>query len=324
MVLNDPKFIEDCNIVFVGGAGRSGTTYLAHALSSYNHISTGTESQWLNELIQLDLPPEKWLNFVQNHWKVKYSPKKLSGKEWDDLSKIALNKDKSTFCFLLLFYLSGRKLITIDHTPSNIINYKLLSDTFPKAKFLHIIRDGRGVFASLKNVKWGPNSPYKAADYWIRFLAHGLIAKSLSSRNMYKEVFYEQLIADPLELKKIVDWLGEDITESLNKSFKMSTSNKQKIEVPNYTKTQHALVNQGPNFSRIDAWRNELTLGEIKSFEKRAGKLLSHYNYTLECENNISISRPYRFLFETKEYILSCLINPIRNILRTRGKHLDI
>ncbi len=312
------------NIVFVGGAGRSGTTYLAHALSKFDHISTGVESQWLSELIQLDLPHSQWVSFAQKHWKVTTSPRKVTSSQWDELSSIAAKSDIRSFCSKLLSFLAKKGVpLVVDHTPANIVNFKILSATFPQAKFLHIIRDGRGVFASLKNVMWGANTPFAAAEYWARFLAHGFMAKSLSNSDQYREVHYEKLLEDPNEIIDIVKWLSSSIVNNEKLVQKTLDVQEAQTEVPKHTQGQHALVNKGPQTSRINAWKKDLSKKEIKVFEKHVGNLLSFYGYELEEENNVYISRKYRLRMEAKEFFMGSIINPIRNVIRTRSRHLD-
>lgn len=309
------------NIVFVGGAGRSGTTYLAHALSKFESISTGVESQWISELLKQDVPNNEWVPFVKKHWKVSTSPRKISIDQWEELTVISKENVISQFCYKLLGFLAeNESSIIVDHTPSNIVNFKILSENFPEAKFLHIIRDGRGVFASLKKVVWGPNTAFAAAEYWVRFLAHGFIAKSLSSEGQYREVRYEKLLKDPSEINNIYSWVVGDLsaTNNLNPNTKKVYTD---IEIPSYAKTQHALVNMGPKLSRIDAWKNELCKKEIAAFEKIAGNFLTNFGYVLEHENNEFVSRKYRLYMSTKEYLVGSVINPLRNFIRTKGKH---
>lgn len=311
------------NIVFVGGAGRSGTTYLAHALSKFEHISTGVESQWLSELIQLDLPSKEWVAFSKKHWKVTTSPRQVIDSQWDELSTIAAKSDIESFCSTLLGFLAKKDVpLVVDHTPANIVNFRILSESFPKAKFLHIIRDGRGVFASLKNVMWGANTPIAAAEYWARFIAHGFVAKSLGSEDQYKEVHYEKLLQDPNEIIEIVKWLGDESVTAENFIQVAASEEGVHTEVPKHTQAQHALVNKGPQTSRINAWKKELSVKEIKVFEKHVGNLLSFYGYKLEEKNNAYISRKYRLRMQAKEFFKGAIINPIRNILRTGSKHL--
>ena len=310
------------NIIFVGGAGRSETTYLAHALSKFDLISTGVESQWLSELLKLDLPNTEWVHFVQNHWKVDTSPRKVSSAQWEELSKIASDKNISLFCSKLLSFLAKDDLpFIVDHTPTNIVNYQLLVEHFPKAKFLHIIRDGRAVFASLKNVKWGANTPFAAANYWARFLAHGFVAKSLNMNNNYREVQYEKLLRDSDEIRSIVSWVSEN-SKVDSVDDELLSKNDVVTEIPKHTKSQHSLVNKGPQVSRINAWENDLSIKEVKSFENQVGYLLQFYGYDLKVQKNAYINRSYRVLMEFKEVLFSMLINPILNAFRTKGKHL--
>ncbi len=308
-------------IIFVGGTSRSGTTYLAHALARFENISTGVESQWLTELITADLNTSEWVNFVQNHWKVRTSPRQPTIEQWEELNIIAANGDLGKFCERLLLYLAKDNVdFIVDHTPGNIINHPELKENFPNAKFIHIVRDGRAVFSSLKNVKWGPNTPIEAANFWLRFIAHGLLAERNLDSQIFRQVKYESLLADPNEILNTVGWaLGESgtIVEGTASSPKIKAQTK--TEVPRHTKGQHAMVNDAPNVNRIDAWKSTLSISEIAAFESRAHTLLTHFGYDIEHYPKKIPGRGYIAKMQIKEVIVGVIINPIRNAIRTRG-----
>jgi hypothetical protein len=61
----------------------------------------------------------------------------------------------------------------IDHSPRNIWHGLSLLRRFPQAKFVHVIRDGRAVAASVMPLDWGPNTVSEAASYWATRIALG-------------------------------------------------------------------------------------------------------------------------------------------------------
>lgn len=307
-------------IVFVGGAGRSGTTFLAHVLSRFNNISAGVESQWVYELISSGLDPSKWVDFARNHWKVRTSPRRLDSAEWKELEDIASRSRIDIFCSKLLRLLAEDDVdFIVDHTPSNMIRHTSLRKVFPNAKFIHIVRDGRAVYASLKRVKWGPSSPYAAADYWLHSIAHGLLAEQTMEPSVFRRVHYEILVQKPEVLNELAEWITgtsatlENISKNDNKNFSSIK------ELPRYTREQHTLVNKPPDPTRIDAWKKGLSCREVAAFEQRTDAFLKYFNYSVQYYPHLLPGRLYQAGSQLKETVMRLLVNPIRNAIRTRG-----
>src|SRR3954467_11184607 len=53
-----------------------------------------------------------------------------------------------------------------DHTPGNVRFFGTLHRHFSQARFVHLVRDGRAVAASVIPLDWGPNDAVEAATYW--------------------------------------------------------------------------------------------------------------------------------------------------------------
>jgi hypothetical protein len=75
---------------------------------------------------------------------------------------------------------------------------ELLAQQFPNAKFLHVVRDGRDVAASVVTMDFGASDFASAARTWRRRIvrAHQL-GQSLGP-DRYLEIHYEDLVADPV------------------------------------------------------------------------------------------------------------------------------
>jgi hypothetical protein len=161
----------------------------------------------------------------------------------------------------------------IDHTPINFSYYHELKLFYPKAKFIHIVRDGRAVYNSFKTLTWGPKDPIRAADWWLRKIGLGMAPLAIGD-NIYT-ISYEDLVMAPEEtMSNLCNWLGIAFDEMMLEG----TSG----FLPKYTKTQHKLVGQGVSISRMDSWKKGLTDKEIAIFQQRAGYLLKALGYELK------------------------------------------
>ena len=165
--------------VFIGGCGRSGTTFLAALINRNTKSIVTPESQFKFDL--LSRPNESgvdYLRLLENNWRF--------GNWGLDVHKLASEvgnvSSLSEFLTVIVKEYGGVNGgegadVWIDHTPNNIDYMIPLDNIFPEAKFIHLIRDGRGVAASVMPLPWGPNTVLAAADWWMKKLAVGLAAE---------------------------------------------------------------------------------------------------------------------------------------------------
>jgi hypothetical protein len=119
--------------------------------------------------------------------------------------------------------------ILINKRTANNRRIRQLNKVFPKAKYIHLIRDGRSVCRSLLKVKWwkyhkvwwwdnkrpqdwieeGRDPVVMAARNWVEEVNHiadGL--KNIESARIV-EIKYEDLVREPVsEMEKITDFIG--------------------------------------------------------------------------------------------------------------------
>jgi len=276
--------------IFIGGCPRSGTTMLGDLLSKHSEIGFTPELNFKLPLFKkisskdIDPKPNELLDIVKKHPKAKSNNFNVTLKEND-----LIGFDKYTMSRLITnnvinnYLLSDKNVRFIaDHTPSNLKIALALAKSYPESLFIHIVRDGRAVFNSVKKVTWGPNIPTDASTWWLSELSFGFLAEVTGISII--RIHYEDLVINPKnELDKIFDYL------ELDRKYKI-TDNVNKI-IPNYSKKQHMLVGQIPKISRIDNWKKELSEREIELFEISSNVMLSNLGYNLMCKKNRSISR---------------------------------
>ncbi len=104
-----------------------------------------------------------------------------------------------------------------DKTAFNILVFEQLARLFPGALFIHLVRDGRDVAASLLERRWRAPSgaifdhcatPAAAARYWGSIVTRGIdVERKLASRLL--RVRYEDLAAHPaLTTNRICEFAG--------------------------------------------------------------------------------------------------------------------
>jgi hypothetical protein len=120
------------------------------------------------------------------------------------------------FGVILRFYADKTKsdeAIWGDKTPSYMLEMPLLKKIFPKARFLHIIRDPRDVALSSRKA-WGHNL-YRVATKWRdNIIEARRDARSLAGS--YMEIRYEQLIQDaPGVLAEVCRFLDREFVPEM-------------------------------------------------------------------------------------------------------------
>ncbi|MEE2711619.1 MAG: sulfotransferase [Planctomycetota bacterium] len=263
--------------VFIGGCSRSGTTLLGSMLGAHSDALCTPESQFKTEAFREHDPlsPNADLaaafTWLRHHRRFRFwgLPASPADAKLDDGYRG------------LLEWIVGRygdsvgkheSTVWVDHTPNNLERGRALLSVFPEARFVHIVRDGRAVAASVLPLDWGPNTIREAATWWASKLAFGLAAESHLASDQIIRVRYEDLLHHPArELERLC--------EALDMPFEERMIDATGFQAPSYTTTQHELVGQLPNASRADRWRTQLSDRDIEIFEARAQDLLVYLGY---------------------------------------------
>lgn len=282
--------------VFIGGCDRSGTTFLAGLLSQLPNAIATPESQFKNEL---EFNSKDFKQDFSNHWRVAnwISKQELQDIDWE--------LDESHFYEALVekyvnFNFPKTKVnLWIDHTPNNLQYSSKYLELWSDIKFIHIIRDGRGVASSLLPLEWGPNSVISAAHFWLEKLSYCFALEALKPEKVLR-VKYEDLLENTSdELQRIYDFLSLSNVEL----------GEAKIALPKYTQEQHKLVSKPPNKELAKNWKSKLTEEDIILFEHYASEMLKVLGYTVEGSSK-AISRNLKVKMLVKDKVYKYLVNP--------------
>jgi hypothetical protein len=271
--------------VFIAGCDRSGTTLLGDLLGNSRWSITTPESQFLHDLlIQIGLgsfrSPEAAASWLQNHFRFVAWDMPLNLLELAGL--IDLARPRLTIENLLAEYVrhvQPDKIgadVWIDHTPDNFKYQTMLKNLFPEARFIHIVRDGRAVCASIKPLEWGPNNAYMASRHWATRLSEAMAVEVAEGANCLR-VRFEDLLQDP-------DDVLQRICRFIDLPFETALLKGGGLLLPEFTRNQHRLVGKPLDGSRAERWRRTLSKGEIRDFESYplAHTLLTQLGYRTE------------------------------------------
>lgn len=269
--------------IYIGGCQRSGTTLLGAMLGAHSNCVCTPESQFkIDVLRSIKISktihsPESILSRVIRNWRYKVWALKLAS-ESDPFEEIG-----GTYASVIKWVVKkyGEKIgkphakIWVDHTPNNLKFALELLKIFPETKMVHIVRDGRGIAASVIPLDWGPNTIARAASWWVDRVAYGLAAEIALGDSRIRRVKYEELVMNPeATIKSLCSFLDLEFQEQMLMG--------RGFLVPQYSRSQHRLVGTAPDSSRASAWETELTPRQIEIFEFLTSDFLSFLGYQMQ------------------------------------------
>jgi hypothetical protein len=162
-----------------------------------------------------------------------------------------------------------------DKTPSYVMSMDVIAEAFPEACFVHLIRDGRDVALSYMDGDFEVKTLGQAAIYWDRFVRAGRAAGARLGPERYREVRYEDLVAEPERvLGEICEFIGLPFDDGMLRYHEHAGR-----LVPTLSHAEsHRNLHKPPTRGLRD-WRRDLTPRDIAVFEALAGDLLDELGY---------------------------------------------
>ena len=255
------------NPIFIGGAPRSGTTLLRVMLDSHPNILCGPELRAFPALASFSSQLRRFHGSTPTN--------NLSGATID-----AAFRDLC-MSFLRPYHRRQQKKRIAEKTPANVLHFEELERLFPDGQFIHVVRDGRDVVASLLGMDWRDSKtgapqditqdPEAAARAWATHVQCGLAAERTGAA--YR-IHYEQLVCSPEEtLRPLLDFLGEPWSPSMldfhqNPSIALGEN-----------ESSAGRVSQPLDRAAIGRWRHALAPATARIVEDVAGPLLQELGY---------------------------------------------
>ncbi len=180
--------------IFLLGCQRSGTTMLRLVLDSHSRISCGPETRFLTDLRRIvdekrDWPRLARFGFPREDW---------------------LRRIGEFFGGVHADYAAGRgKARWADKTPLYALSVDFVTEVFPDAQIVHVIRDGRDVVVSHRK-RFGYWSAVKCVVKWPRYIRTARAFGARLPPERYHELRYEDAVGDPDKtLRALFEFLGE-------------------------------------------------------------------------------------------------------------------
>jgi hypothetical protein len=194
---------RDLELLFLVGSPRSGTTWLQSLIASHPEIHTGPETQFFGAYE----PVEK--EFLR----VKDGRCGIS----EYLCRDAFYDLMAENFWRVISALpepACRPRLFLEKSPYHCVFAPLILRVFPRARFLHLIRDARTVVASMLRISkswgesWAPDTAERATKFWFECVSAGCqISELVPDPSQYLGIRYEDVRSDPAGyLGGIYDW----------------------------------------------------------------------------------------------------------------------
>lgn len=251
--------------IFIGGAGRSGTTLVRSVLNAHPRIAIGPELKITPRLMKLWAGVRELDPYLIDEFG-------LTSDEIDD-----------AFAQLLRNLIQPARRRTgsprlAEKTPNNVFVFPHLHQVFPRSPLIHVLRDGRDVVSSLLRQEWASpgdhnespltQSAEAAAKYWAKAARRGVHAEERFGANgRMMTIRYEQLVTDPeLVIRKLCAFVGEEFHDSLLRFYEH--------EDPFYESTQRPISD-----ASVGRWKEDLDEDQRNTVKDLAGELLVELGY---------------------------------------------
>jgi omega-hydroxy-beta-dihydromenaquinone-9 sulfotransferase len=283
--------------IFIVGVGRSGSTIFHHLLSSHPNVA------WLSDVSERwPAHPERSRAFLRaldlpgaEPYALRYAEPQEAYRFWDhyvrgfgtpcrDLvaSDVMLASAKRIRDALGRITTPRRNRLLLKITGWPRVSF--LREIFPDARFIHVLRDGRAVAASLLNVdfwwgwrgpsnwRWGPLTPAQQEEWEC----HGRSFVALAA------IQWKILMDAMQEAKRDLDPAGmmdvryEDLCRDPIPMLRRAT---EFAELPWATVLERAVAREGLR-SENDKWRRDLTPRQQEILQTVLATHLAQYGYT--------------------------------------------
>lgn len=256
---------------FIIGCGRSGNTLLRSMLVAGGQVAIPPESYVWPRVIRIFktynfLPWEKVCSLIIAEfeaykefytWEVNLFEAHQKARQLEGKNRTLSNIINEVYKAYQIER-SGNIKRWGDKTPINTLYIDKILKVYPKAKFVHIVRDPKDVVCSSVKAKIYKNYQ-EAANAWKNFETSVYKLKKKILTSQYHKVKYENLVNNTEEeLKLLSKFLGVDYSESMLYFYKM----KDELGDVKYQK-HHENIGKPVSNESIGKWKKTLNNDEV-------------------------------------------------------------
>lgn len=275
------QFVEKTRPIFVVGCQRSGTTALAVMLDRHSGIAMLPETQFYHTYVQRDLAnggPQLHYRMIERALNDDFIRETgLTPDEvLDHYCESEATYDNLFRSILSAFVAKKGKRRAAEKSCHHLFHVEKLLSLYPDAKFICILRDGRDVVQSIRNVPWGRNKPVAGlCRAWNSFAKEMLrCQRRLSPRNFAVVRFADLMLRPEFTLRAVCEFLGEAFEPGMLSESTASAA------VPSVELGWKGKALGVPDSKRVGAWRHSVAKSEVARMNFYMGRMLERTGYT--------------------------------------------
>jgi hypothetical protein len=288
--------------VFLVGAARSGTTLLQRMLDAHSQLAVVNETYWLPRrfweragLTEAGIVTEALLPKLLDS--PKFSRMEVSEQDLRRLlsEEQPVRYERFVARIFDLYAARQGKPLAGDKTPGYVRRMRRIHELWPRARFVHIVRDPRDVCLSMLDWRsgertagrygtWEADPVLSSALYWRMSVGVGREAGEVLGPHLYHEVRYENLVdhADR-ELERICEFLSLPYTDAMTRYHEGKT----RPQKPGRSSKAQWL----PATAGLRDWRTQLRASDVELIEAAAGELQTSLGYQSQHERFTQATR---------------------------------
>jgi len=266
----DTTYVSEDAPVIVGGCARSGTTLMRVILDSHKNLCCGPETGlFFRESVGVKRLADKFDVPLQ---KVR------------DLAKQSDSRAEFIERFFRFYARVCNKQRWVEKSPRNVQILDYVFRSFPKARFIHVVRDGRDVACSLRTFprhkgedgKLVPletrNDLEPGIERWVSDIS---TARTYRTDHRYLEVRYEEVVLRTREtLRTVLHFIGEPWDDAVLRHSEVRSASRDVTKFPQNPEAVRRITDEA-----IGRWKRDLTITEQVLFKEKAGSLLVELGY---------------------------------------------
>jgi Sulfotransferase family len=275
--------------VFIVGCPRSGTTLLQRMVDAHPDLAIVFETHWIPRWFEKrrGLTPEGYVTpelvgrLLEDR---RFKNLKVGRKDLERLIPPSERVPYASFVsgvFDLHGEAAGKRLVG-DKTPAYVRSIPTLHELWPETRFVHIIRDGRDVFLSLKDwskagsaagrfATWKEDPAETMALWWKWNVQLGQEDGGSLAPKLYHEVRYEELVSEPqATCEALCSFLGLPYDDAMLKFHEGREKSDPDLD---------AKKGWRPVTTGLRTWESDMQPEEVERFEAAAGALLKELGY---------------------------------------------
>ena len=331
------------NLFFITGASRSGTTLLSFMLRRHPAVFGLKELQFFGQAWD---PSDTERRFTRSEAVSAVASMlafqeqgvlvhEIHSRHWQDAAALVDGLPDAGADPALLFatvayrfaHLAG-KHISCEQTPRYIFYARALLDIYPEARFVHLVRDPRGVMASQK-MRWrrrqlapaGSRIPlYESLRVWVNYHPYTIArlwsrateaAIALADHPRVTLLRFEDLLREP---ETTARWLCSRL--QLDYDPRML----EVAQVNSSHESSAGGTRMGLRVDAIDKWREVLTRTEVHIMERSCATLMQHFGYDAVEQSPVSLLRKAGYRVSYLAHLGGVvLVNPSRAYVQGRA-----